>query len=526
MLERGEIEDKDLNRLYVNTFKSKIKIVFDIEENIHVTEFNRFNKGDRIIIHSIDTHDNLTTNRKESGITLIEIKFNRNIKITKDPFKYISDLRKDKYNDIIAACTRSKSLIQTKGTDYVFSLDLIDFSGAIELKVFTTQEEFQSFIDDTTSKEPFSSGDILLIRNVKMSNRDSVALIYKPCLISKIKNSDDLSDPSIFVQRAIAKILNEKFRQNFISKNIISKKNLQIKDLKDHCFFNILGKVLSCDYDINPSIKITDFTSNPNISDSSSNFPNSMILVIKLFGQHSYLVDRITVGGYFYFSNIRCKSFSPFIVAFMHDSLEGDIISVSSEDLLKDIKESETVYDEMKSKGNYHSCEIQNSSLLLDIEMNSTLPNIENELLETSKSVENESNELLETSKPIENTELENKSLECEISNYLPTLKIKNIKLPGVYLSYCFLTEIWHSPDLSNLYSILKVKEEEKDYRFKTKKNLTKKMLLNDKITIGKMFKCLVLLVGTGEFFMIDIFYDDQDFKNFVSFYKSTIESK
>lgn len=59
---------------------------------------------------------------------------------------------------------------------------------------------------------------------------------------------------------------------------------------------------------------------------------------------------------------------------------------------------------------------------------------------------------------------------------------------------------------MNNLYSILKVRENDKVYELKTRKNLTKKLLKNDQIKIEKRFKCLILLVGTGELYMIDIF--------------------
>lgn len=570
ILYRGEITSKHSSILSVKTYKENVKILFNCEDSESKSYFNKFNVNDRIVIHC--TNESLIIrenkdfqNEKDNCGTISDntaetddlmLKFAQDIKIVKDPFKNISDLQKDKYSDIIAVCSKFKSLISTKGTDFVFSLDLVDLSDTIELKVFTSKSEFEDFVTQANSKEPFSTGDILLIRNVKRSARDSLALAYKPCLINKIKNFDDLTNSSLFVQNAIAKLLNESLKSKIASKSFIVRKTLQIKDLKDHSFFNIIGKVISCDYDVVPSIKITDFTFNQSIDDHSKIFPNSMVLLIKLFGQHSYLTEKITIGGYFQFSNIRCRFFSPIITAYMHDSLEGDVIAIPEDRIPLEIQENERKYNEMnncshrklfKPNDNIRQEDLplktsNNSSITSEIKTANDTVLKENCTNNIEKVKETQSNKNdLESSKTIVCTEVLNQDLdnendqtvqnteisESDISKYLTTLKIREIIEPGIYLSTCYLSEIRHfATDIKNLYSILYIKEDEKEYLLKTKRSLTKKMMINDKICVGNKFKCLVLLLGTGEFFMIDIFTNKQEYQEFIAFYLQSIKNK
>lgn len=564
MIGRGEVEkcicsstedQKSTEALLsIKTISGKIKIFFDTTQNAFEKEFKKFTIGDHVVFHyssaSIITESTnnslpdttLSPNATQIGASanlkkIIKLNFSKDVKIGKDPYKCIADIKTDKYSDVVAMCTKFKPLISTKGTDSLFSLDLIDQTGFIEVKVFTTAKEFGEFGSD----EPFKIGDILLIRNMKRSVRGNVAIVNKPCLINKIYNFIDLvsdqntkniknstlKDTNGFAERAIAQLLNNEIRSVKLSKSMASSKTLMIKDLKDQSFFNIIGKVISCDYGTIPTVCIVDYTVNNEVTECSGTFPNSMVLVIKLFGQHAYLTDKITVGGYFYFLNIRVHSFSPALTAYMHDSLEGDVIPIAEEHVLPAIKERETDYQakrrhiDNKTEITKNINTLRNEDIKAQVikEVNDALEDID---IPGVKSINSDLTDKINESTC--KSAVTTQNYTANINENFVTRKIQDISDPGIYLSTCFLTDIFHSPDINDLFSVLTVKEDNKEYKLITKRNLTKKMLVDSRICIGKTFKCLVLLVGTGDIYMIDIFAEDKEYQEFVSFYLNSLK--
>ncbi|ELA41346.1 uncharacterized protein VICG_01586 [Vittaforma corneae ATCC 50505] len=434
---------------------------------------------------------------------LSKIEYTKGVKIARNPFKYISDLRKDQYCDVVAVCTDYKPLVKTKGTDHLFSLCLLDQTGSVELKVFIDEKSFREMAEDAS--EPFRKGDVLLVRNIKQGFSERVAVVSKPCLIYKVTGYEaaDSAENSgqelgSFVEHAIARFLASCYRSTSFS---ASSKMKSIRDLRDRSFFNILGKVIHCEYDQVPSVSITDFTASPMVERGYGAFPNNMVLTIKLFGQHSSLLKRIAVGKHCLFVNIRMHSFDTVLEAYMHDNLSGDVVPVDSENELGEIKAREQEYYSSLHKSS-QTQDTDNS----DADADRKQPNADMSGDSCLSASAADGTAPVEPHRPLD----------------IPIVPIHHIGEPGIFLCSCLIGDISYSPQ--NLHSIVTVVDSGREYQTRAKKTLTRKIAESDKIAAGSEFKCLVLKTAADVLFLVDVFVDEQEYRGFLEFYHRSSE--
>ncbi|KAM0681079.1 hypothetical protein GINT2_000864 [Glugoides intestinalis] len=488
MIVRGEIQSVSDKKISVDCAGTILEIFLEVS---NVT-LDNIREKDRVIA----ALEHLSMLPKST----VTISCTQNDLIYKDHFRYISDIKKDVYSDIIAVCTEFKPLIKTKGTDSLFSLNLLDHSGCIELKVFIKAEHFPKFISENENKDPFKPGNILLIRNVKRILDGKIAVIQKPCIIQEL-HARNCSSPT---ETLVFKFLTNLYKTSSYSTTFYSQKFKRIEELSDMSFFNIIGKVIHCNAECVPSVCITDFTNNQKIQRIENSFPNDMALLIKLFGQHADLYDRVTPGRYYLFKNIRMHVFGVFLEAYMHDSLEGDIVPIDDENLLGDLLNREEAF---------HRENIAGSSALNDIVKKEPKD-------EEYKDKQNKNKALQGDKSPCTGNGEERHIKEgLDESHKIPIIPIHKMTVSGIYLCLCLIIDMIHFLDTREIHSILSVIESGKEYKIKTKSNLSKKIVEEKKISIGYELKCLVMKTRLGNLFMVDIFADESEYKNFLDFY-------
>lgn len=512
--------------------------------------------------------------------------YNESIKIYKETYDCINALRQDKYTNIIAFCGGFKPLIKTKGTDSLFSLILKDQTGTVDLKVFIKENDFKMFnaIGDSNKIE-FNVGDILCLQNVKLGKNSSTALIHRACDIRKILRYKNCVDNKMY-ENYVAQYLDSYFKVNLIQDICDSPKTIRIEQIREKLFFNILAKVLHMDNDIFPTICITDFTMSPlncntksegdcnivdgNRSDVPTNntlktndgnlvFPNGMVLVLKLFGKHIDLFKKIKKNVYYLFMNIRIHSFAPCMEAYMHDSLEGNIIPVKDRKFLKEIQSREnTFYNSKDSLRNQITEDKLNDVKKDDICNNRNFENSaktqEISILEQENSLNSGKNHEVDNKLQkfnINKTGEESnicavKSDSCQNStkklcltdtvdqdcsvrrpdecskDAISLSKLKQIMLPGIYLSKCLIRDFVTFGTDSGRFANIIVEEDASTFTLISKLKLTQKLLDLQNQFLNREFKCLVLRNSDKKFFMVDLFFNDEQFSTFENFYLSS----
>ncbi|KAL6121178.1 hypothetical protein NUSPORA_01942 [Nucleospora cyclopteri] len=98
--------------------------------------------------------------------------------IEEDNYVYITDLKTHRYNSINAIVARARDPIKTRGTDYMFTLDLYDITGTTECKVFYLSQCDYLYFKDLLIDLP----RILKFNNIKVPKKDvysQFSLIHK-----------------------------------------------------------------------------------------------------------------------------------------------------------------------------------------------------------------------------------------------------------------------------------------------------------------------------------------------------------
>ncbi len=311
-----------------------------------------------------------------------------------------------------------------------------------------------------------------------------------------------------------------------------------------------MGQVLHYDDNIHPTICITDYTTSViNDPDTISYIPYNCILTIKLFGKHSHLLNKIKKDEFFYFKNIRIHSFTPILEAYMHDSLEGDIVAITDESDLFDIKGRREQFlnhlkeskDGLSSKTHLFSDNIESKKYFDD---NNVVVDDENLHINTMKSK-------IEKTDDIDVDKL-NAPNNCDISNEKETLDIDHNSLlvtkeqdnrdkvdlsdvkrkkfiskfvniltltePGAYLSKCHILKISNFTENAEEGSLIYVKEGHSLIPLKAKGQLTEKIMKNLKILIDKLYVFLVYKAADENIYAVDLFLDDAEFEKFENF--------
>lgn len=448
MILRGEIKNTTYEKILIEHTNGKLEILIDTIPDIK----KEFKTEERIVVEIPDDLQNISCSTEAE---LTTIRYTPDIRIEKDPFRYISDLKREKYSTVMAVCTSFRPLTSTKGTDSLFSLNIKDHTGSIELKVFIKEDEYYRFIEEYNNSNPYKPGDVLVLRSIKKSNNENIAVIAKPCVINRVDDS--------IVQQLIMKQLDAIYGSKMQGPVLNARKMKMIKDLNDRCFFDILGKVIYInDTEKIPAVIITDYTKNLYVEECASTFPNNMVLIIKLFGHHSLMIEKIKLEEYYIFKNIRTHLEKNVLEAYMHDYLDGDIIRIEDQSILEEIKKREEIYH--KQNRTADRCNTREKEVGIEF------------------------------------------------------AEIREMNHSGVYLCRCMIVDVAVTD--TGFYKV-EIVEIGRTYTMHTKKCLSKKIEANyDKIEAGALLKALVLRTDSGELYLIDLFLNDKEYDEFLEFYK------
>lgn len=467
MILRGDIQQIENAVMSIRSLDILYNIVFPKH---HLQFLQTFDPGDRVLICI-----------PRALLDSETIEYDEDSRMFRDTFKYISDLRQDRYSDIIVLCSSFRPPVPTRGTDSMFSLGLEDHSGSIELKSFIKRPDFEKFVTPGGNEDTaFIPGDVLLLRNVKRGKFGNVAIIYKTCEITTIEGNHG--------SKRYEDLVAEFLRIQTTRRKLLCKKTKKIEQIRDRSFFNVLGKVLYCDFDTIPTIGITDFTLS-SAEPCTGRLSTSEVLIVKMFGRHAELCSRIHLNKHYLFVNIRIHSFIPGLEAYMHDSLEGDVIPIDSQELLKEILSAER------------------NRIPVDKDAN--------KLQSGSDSVDNGADCSLGICSKSE-CRISEAHLTCK--EQLGVAKLAQIRAPGIFLSNCLVKRVEFLESGEGMISRITV-EEHRTYTLDVKQKLTVK-LLNEKNRLeNKKYKCLVLRTASGQLFMVDLFFNDAEYRNFENFY-------
>lgn len=493
MIVLGEIQSYGKRRMKIITHKGSVEVMFREEELVPIP----FSLGDRILLHAPHVEGN-------------KIEYTKSIKISGTPLKTISEIRKEKYCDVIALCNEYRTLVKTKGTDFLFSLVLNDHTGTVELKVFTDQAHYNSVIESNKG-EPFKRGDVLLIRNIKTGGSSTTAVTTKPFSITKLTSCDAVPAKSKdlgFVEWATAQFIIENCTKSS-TLPILTKKThpsfgsgkiKKISEITDRSFFNIIGKVIHCDSSQGPTISITDFTESELIEPGLGPFPCNMALIIRLFGQHLTHLKKVKVGGYYMFENIRIHTFSNVLEAYMHDNLAGDVIPITDEALISDIKSREAIFHRPLRENS----EVVENNPIIDWQPPCNVVGSDRKCNDTTE------NEL---------TVCRSHSKDAGFT--IPITPIHLINTSGLFLSICLLKKIEYQPDAHSGQSFVTLINCEREYRLETKTMLHQKLIAK-KMNLGKEYRCLVMM-SEGTFYLAEIFAKNSEYSMFLEFCKTGV---
>jgi len=510
MIVLGEVQSYSRKRMKIATYNGAVEILFNEGEAAAIP----YAVGDKVVLDAPCARPGA------------QIDYSKSIKIARTPFKWVSDIKKDWYCDMIALCNEYKPLVKTKGTDFLFSIVLVDQTGTVELKVFIDQAHYDRVIASNKG-EPFKRGDVLLVRNIKRGGSSTTAVTTKPCIISKIAGCDVALPPSpeaSFVEWATARFILDNCTtpsmRAVLSRKVplpfSSAKMRTISEITDKSFFNIIGKVIHCDPDQEPTISITDFTVSDLIAPGVGLFPNNMVLVIRLFGQHLAYLKKVKARGYYMFENIRIHAFGELMEAYMHDNLQGSVTPIADDLVLADIRTREEAFHSRPEagRGERSSGGGERSSSGVDIPR----PPVQEVPPRRPVAVQ----QIRVASSTGEVCRLKELPRFCGSEN-IPSVQIAQMVNPGIFLCICRVKEIVRPADLQTASTVVTVVNYGVEFRLRTKKNLNQKLMGQDIILVGHDYKCLILRSGQCTLFLVDIFANDKEYFTFIEFYGKAI---
>lgn len=303
MFIRGEIKKDGPSKVFVESKNMNFTITFPNKKDF--TKYSAF-KG-----VFISFPDDLLKNNN--------VIYSNSVLICKDLFKKISELSTVSYSNIVGKISMIRPLTQTKGTDSLFSIILEDGSASAEVKFFLSSANAMGY------HNKFKTGDCVSITNVKKFN-ENLSIVFKTFEITELNGNINE------YYELVRGFLNQNIKPSLLRN---PKKDVLIMHIEEGVFFNVIGRVLHFDSDIQPTISITDYTINERFGSQNT------ILTIKLYGKHSELMSRLKLGELYYIKNIKIRTMDPFATALMHDLLEGDIIHVTHKNIIAEFQERE-----------------------------------------------------------------------------------------------------------------------------------------------------------------------------------------
>lgn len=274
------------------------------------------------------------------------------ILVLPDIFTPLAELSKDKYSTACCVLIKTYPPIKSKGTDYLFTLSVVDEGSRIDLKIFMpTMLDFHRMLQDSTStadtclETQYQSGDIFIIKNIRKAMKEGVALIHKSSELQKIgnvhnnKSNRPINQPTDMVVQYFCQVHKDLYYRS------PPRMTIKIEDIKADQYFNVIGKLIYVDHGMPTTLCIVDYTSNPLITRNKKGLYNlNMLLYIKAYGKHASSSKNLVVGSVYFFENLKTSFWDGCLVAYLSEGKYGGITLETNEFMLKRIMERESEY--------------------------------------------------------------------------------------------------------------------------------------------------------------------------------------
>lgn len=533
MIIRGCIVSKEENTFLIETYGCQYTIVFSVDD---IDVFNKFKKLDTVVM---DTKD----------VSLTKINYEQEMNIEIDGYSMVKELSVSTYKDIFGVVLSSMPLCATRGTDYLFTLEIIDESAKVELKIFIGSineiekfvcpeetSEFDADLDYTKKgnfEKIFKTGDILLLRNIKLMRNGNMALIHKSCVIKKMWscNKDINEIDKNIKDYMVIKNLYDFYLDNHCVKRH-DKKRRRIEELEENIYFDIVCRILYVDHGYMVNVCVTDYTHSklvPRIFKGI--YELSTLLYIRLYGKYADMGRLLKVGDTCIFRNVRINTVGDCLLSHISESKTGSITIEQDRRMINEIIEREKVYKEYLQNrvvsteddevGNEKLCtgNVFNKKDLCNNRMNrknkDTGPCSNKDTEPCSNKDTGPCGNKDTGPCSNKNTELTNQ----EENIVVDFINLRDMNAPGIYFAkikmeqYCILnTEKGKCLELviSDSFTAMRVI---------ARQRLTKILADIDMDRLKNVFRCMILCIDSKpqRNFLVNVFLDDKSMKNFMN---------
>lgn len=205
---------------------------------------------------------------------------------------------------------------ESRGSDFVMTLDLIDESTRTRLsvKVFSRKKIFA---------QGFCIGDVVRIGCVKLYDADRAITDHR----NDIEIMHNSSSPAAAVDARTQELVDffEARKNEFARERLVS-------ELESHQYFDFCGELVDRQIERNNLVilRLVDYSANGNVRSAMQGmYPASMVLMVKAWGLFAQTAAECEVGKLYKIKNLKMDAIADTLVASLSESRKGSIVAIA-----------------------------------------------------------------------------------------------------------------------------------------------------------------------------------------------------
>lgn len=205
---------------------------------------------------------------------------------------------------------------ESRGSDFVMTLDLVDESVAdkLSVKIFSRRRIFA---------EGFCVGDVVRIQHLKLYGAGKAITDHRNC-IEIVYSHVGACDPEDLRVRELVSF----FRTN---KNRVTKERT-VSEIWENQYFDFCGELIDKHVERHNLVvmKLIDYTHNHRIGECETQdaYPNDMVLVVRAWGEFAQVAGGCEIGGFYKIRNLRTDGIEACLSANLSESSRGRIVRI------------------------------------------------------------------------------------------------------------------------------------------------------------------------------------------------------
>ncbi|KAF7683371.1 hypothetical protein TCON_1419 [Astathelohania contejeani] len=234
----------------------------------------------------------------------------------------IAMMRPQVYHHVYGVIVDWLDPIKSRGTDFVTTIDIIDPStpNSLTVKMFTRRLDFN---------RQYSIGDIVNIKKIKLiSRRISITDHNNEVEILSREGEEISTNLPMAIQKYIYLL-----RKYYLDNKYKYIRIKQISELEGKEYCDVCGMIIGKQIETNNLVilKLVDYTINDKIKvDNNFNeYPNNMVLIIKLWGKHVKLGLECNINEYYRIKNIRLDELNATMIGYISDSQSARVMKLN-----------------------------------------------------------------------------------------------------------------------------------------------------------------------------------------------------